>query len=223
MEMRTTTRRRRGLLRRRPSPAKGEAFIATYSFPHHIDRGVERKHPGLTSEQLALVQQGLREWLVCCAWRGGATLTMPSRVVDTAWHEFILDSAGYMDFCDHAYGEYLHHIPEGDEELYADHGQTETIHAWDRSTMGRERGESILWEFDERLEVPDPWGIGAAKRAAVRARYVSGGGGGGWFPADGNSGGDGGAGGDVGGGGGGGDAGGGGGGCGGGGCGGGGG
>ena len=37
---------------------------------------------------------------------------MPSRLVDEAWHEFILDSLSYTRFCEAAFGGYLHHTPD---------------------------------------------------------------------------------------------------------------
>ena len=185
MEMRTTSRRDHGLFWRRPSPKRGEAFIAAYEFPAHIERGVRRKSPGLTDNDWCAVERGLRDWLICCAWRGGATLAMPSRIVDHAWHEFILDSASYIDFCDRAYGEYLHHIPEGDTELDSAHGEAEVVHAWDRSAAGRRQGETGLWDLDEQLGVQQPLGISIESRRVVRSRYRRGrDGGGGIFPID---------------------------------------
>ena len=158
---------------RRPSPQRGERFIVAYEFPPHIERGVRRKHPQLTDDEWVTVESGLREWLVCCAWRGGATLAMPSRIVDDAWHQFLLDSVSYVDFCRQAYGEYLHHIP--DEGVPSDAGErmTQTVHAWDRSRLGTKRGESVLWDLDENLAIPDPLGMPAEFRRAVRARYAA--------------------------------------------------
>ncbi len=207
MEMRTTSRRDRGLFRRRPSPKKGEKFIAGYQFPAHIERGVRRKQPTLSDYEYAEIEQGLRDWFICCAWRGGTTLAMPSRVVDLAWHEFILDSASYIDFCDRAYGEYLHHIPEGDSELEDADGETELVQAWDRSDAGAREGESILWNLDRSLGIELPLGIAVDFRRAVRSRYRRGGGGDGGalpmdFGGDGSAGGGGGCGGGCGGGGG---------------------
>jgi hypothetical protein len=37
---------------------------------------------------------------------------MPSQAVDVAWHRFILLTREYHDFCEHAFGHYLHHTPE---------------------------------------------------------------------------------------------------------------
>jgi hypothetical protein len=36
---------------------------------------------------------------------------MPSKAVDTAWHEFILHTRAYAQWCDIAFGKLLHHTP----------------------------------------------------------------------------------------------------------------
>jgi hypothetical protein len=38
-------------------------------------------------------------------------VSMPSRIVDEAWHEFILFTRDYQDFCQKVFGQFLHHIP----------------------------------------------------------------------------------------------------------------
>jgi hypothetical protein len=101
------------LVRKRSRAARrGEAYIAGYTFPAHIERRVRRRTPQLDEAGWQLVERGLREWFVCCAWRGRTVLGMPSRLVDEAWHEFILDSLSYTRFCQVAFGEYLHHTPD---------------------------------------------------------------------------------------------------------------
>src|SRR5688572_9931032 len=39
----------------------------------------------------------------------------PSKIVDDAWHEFILFTRYYMGFCDEQFGQYIHHHPGGPE------------------------------------------------------------------------------------------------------------
>lgn len=39
----------------------------------------------------------------------------PSIIVDLAWHEFILCTRLYTDFCQRQWGRYLHHHPGGEE------------------------------------------------------------------------------------------------------------
>lgn len=40
----------------------------------------------------------------------------PSLKVDYAWHEFILFTRCYHDFCNQHFGRYIHHHPGGDEK-----------------------------------------------------------------------------------------------------------
>jgi hypothetical protein len=38
-------------------------------------------------------------------------VAMPSRVLDVAWHEFILNTARYNYFCKNGIGRFIHHTP----------------------------------------------------------------------------------------------------------------
>lgn len=62
-----------------------------------------------------LVETGLRQWFRCCAveLRDSQVIGMPSRAVDEAWHGLILCTERYAAFCDAAYGQFLHHHPDG--------------------------------------------------------------------------------------------------------------
>ena len=62
-----------------------------------------------------LIETGLRQWLRCCAagLRDKQVIGMPSHAVDEAWHGLILCTARYAAFCTRAYGQFLHHHPEG--------------------------------------------------------------------------------------------------------------
>jgi hypothetical protein len=146
----------------------GEPFILEYGFPDHIRQKLKREAPEVEWDP---VEVGLREWLVCCAYRRRRPLGMPSRAVDYAWHAFILDTAAYRDFCDRAYGRFLDHFPAD-----ADDGQApssyETVWAWDRSRSAA-RGEATLWSLDAQLDLEDPWGLGEADLAAARTTRPS--------------------------------------------------
>jgi hypothetical protein len=127
-----------------------------------------RTYPAIGSEGWEEVEQGLREWFVCCVWARRRQLGMPSRAVDEAWHQMILDSAAYMELCGRAFGGYLHHTPDDrlttpPQELLAN-----TVHAWDRSVAGRGR-ESVLWDLDRRLGIPEALGVEGTSLVAVRA------------------------------------------------------
>jgi hypothetical protein len=137
---------------------EGEEFIADYEFPAYLRRRVERHEPRL-GESWELVELGLREWFVCCAWRGATVLGMPSRAVDEAWHEFILDSIAYTRFCNAAFGAYLHHTPDEGMSAPMPEALLDTVRAWDRSAAS-DAGDSILWNLDRRLGIHAPLGLG---------------------------------------------------------------
>lgn len=96
---------------RRSQVAKREILIDTYKFPATIERKVAEKYPHLTSQQTELVMRGLREYFHLCNIAGKRMVSMPSQVVDVAWHEFILFTRQYEFFCDKALGRFLHHTP----------------------------------------------------------------------------------------------------------------
>ncbi|HWT24345.1 MAG TPA: hypothetical protein VN213_12645, partial [Solirubrobacteraceae bacterium] len=147
---------------------RAEAFIRTYRFPPSIMRKVARTHPELRPADLAAVETGLREWLVCCAYRDGEQLGMPSAAVDWAWHEFILHTPAYHAFCRQAYGEYLHHVPEADMSVPMRAGLQATVRAWDRSQSGLDGTQPSLWELDAALGLEEPIGVPAVDRQAAR-------------------------------------------------------
>ena len=155
--------------RRRRNARKAEAYIASYKFPAHISRRVIRRTPQLDETSWPLVEQGLREWFVCCAWRGRTILGMPSRLVDEAWHEFILDSLSYIRFCENAFGEYLHHTPDEAMSTPMPDALADTVRAWDRSGLGAGE-ESVLWDLDDRIGVEQPLRVSGVQLTAARSR-----------------------------------------------------
>jgi hypothetical protein len=94
---------------------------------------------------------------------------MPSRLVDEAWHEFILDSLSYTRFCEVAFGGYLHHTPDEAMSMPMGDALGDTVRAWDRSEMGS-TVESVLWDLDERLGAAEPLGVGGLQLSAARSR-----------------------------------------------------
>src|SRR5690348_9063613 len=91
---------------------KAEGRVASYEFSGYLSERIRLVNPTLDKDGRGLIVQGLREWFICCAWRGGMVLGMPSRAVDRAWHEFILDSSSYFAFSYWVFGNYLHHVPD---------------------------------------------------------------------------------------------------------------
>ena len=128
----------------------------------------------------ALVETGLKQWLRCCAaaLRDGQVIGMPSRAVDEAWHGFILCTVRYSTFCNDAYGEFLHHHPDGGAPTDA-RGATDptgeqlrrTVIAW--ALVAAPDEPSVLWDLDHRVGVDEPWGIEAARVAEIQAAFVA--------------------------------------------------
>jgi hypothetical protein len=123
-----------------------------------------------------LVTEGLRQWLRCCgaAMRDGQVIGMPSHAVDEAWHGLILCTARYSAFCDAAYGQFLHHHPDGgapaDAVSEPMHEQLRrTVIAWEKVAAPDE--DCVLWDLDTRVGVDKPWGIAAARVEEIRSAY----------------------------------------------------
>eukprot|EP01034_Spumella_vulgaris_P038231 gene38231-47204_t len=70
-----------------------------------------QKHPQLTTKECQLVAQGLRQFFLAHLKSGRKYVSMPSQVADDLWHEFILYTMNYQQFCQHAFGRFLHHTP----------------------------------------------------------------------------------------------------------------
>jgi hypothetical protein len=95
----------------RANKARQLKYIDRYSFHKGIRQKVAQKHPHLTEQQLDLVFQGLKDYFRICRKAKKLIVSMPSQVVDDAWHEFILSTRIYERFCTKALGRFLHHTP----------------------------------------------------------------------------------------------------------------
>lgn len=87
------------------------AYIEGYRFHPALKRKVQERYPHLTEAQVEHVFDGLRGYFHICNQAGSRMVSMPSQVVDVAWHEFILFTRAYQAFCDQALGRFLHHTP----------------------------------------------------------------------------------------------------------------
>ena len=87
------------------------AFIDGYAFPGRVRDKVAEHYPHLSGPQLDDVMTGLREYFHICNLAGRRMVAMPSQVVDVAWHEFLLFTRQYRDFCKQGLGRFLDHTP----------------------------------------------------------------------------------------------------------------
>ena len=85
------------------------AFIEKYVFSISLKEKFKQKYPQLSEDGIQKVFIALKDFFFFCTdnhWH-----PMPSKVVDDAWHEFILHTKEYQDFCEGAFGRFLHHTP----------------------------------------------------------------------------------------------------------------
>lgn len=90
---------------------KREVYIDNYTFPKRISQSLLATYPHLKQNDLDLIIKGLREYFHICNIAGKTMVSMPSQVVDVAWHEFILFTRKYESYCHQALGRFLHHTP----------------------------------------------------------------------------------------------------------------
>jgi len=86
-------------------------FIRTYSFPPGLFNKLAERRPGLARRDMALVSRGLRHFFLAYLNSGKEFVSMPSQVADDLWHEFILYTKHYDEFCRKAFGGFFHHSP----------------------------------------------------------------------------------------------------------------
>ena len=96
-----------------------KVLIDNYKFPQRITSQLAKKYPQLSANDIAQSLEQLKEYFHLCrmAMAEGffsgkrSMVAMPSKIVDEAWHEFILFTKEYENFCKKVFGEFLHHSP----------------------------------------------------------------------------------------------------------------
>lgn len=86
-------------------------FIREARLPPFLIGKLRAAHPQLSPRDAELVLRGLRQFFMAHLRSDRKFVAMPSRVVDTAWHEFILHTQAYQTWCQAAFGRMLHHSP----------------------------------------------------------------------------------------------------------------
>ena len=86
-------------------------FIARYRFNASLRAKIAADLPDNSSSDIDLVLEGLRQFFTIAHLAGKARIGMPSKVVDIAWHHFILHTVDYHAFCKGAFGRFYNHMP----------------------------------------------------------------------------------------------------------------
>jgi uncharacterized membrane protein YgcG len=90
-----------------------------YQFPSSVRQRFTFEHPDLTPDHVRRVEDATRQWFRLAAGHPKAKLSMPSVAVDAFWHEMVLHTRDYQEFCDQALGRFLHHVPESSMSVEA--------------------------------------------------------------------------------------------------------
>ncbi|MBA2674856.1 hypothetical protein [Ramlibacter sp.] len=88
-----------------------DRWIREAPLPQFLKRKLRQAYPQLEQKDADLVERGLRQFFMACNRSQGQFVAMPSRAVDAMWHEFILHTQAYRDWCALALGRFLHHTP----------------------------------------------------------------------------------------------------------------
>ena len=86
-------------------------FVREAPLPRFLGAKLIAQYPQLSVRDTELVLHGLRQFFMAHLRSNRQFVAMPSKVVDAAWHEFILHTRGYEQWCHAAFGQLLHHSP----------------------------------------------------------------------------------------------------------------
>ena len=79
--------------------------------PRFLRRKLMDTYPHLSLRDTELVERGLRQFFIACQRSNKRFVAMPSQVVDSMWHEFILHTSAYREWCDLVIGRFIDHVP----------------------------------------------------------------------------------------------------------------
>jgi len=99
------------VLWRRQAWLARDQFIRGASFPQGLLERLAKRRPELSLKDRVLVSRALRQYFLVYHHAGYRFVSMPSQAVDDLWHEFILYTKAYDEFCRKAFGRFFHHTP----------------------------------------------------------------------------------------------------------------
>ncbi|MDB5931284.1 MAG: hypothetical protein JWR60_2991 [Polaromonas sp.] len=88
-----------------------ERMVRTLPLPHFLKRKLRDAYPHLSGKDAELVERGLRQFFLACQRSRRQFVAMPSKVVDSMWHEFILHTGAYREWCELVIGRFIDHVP----------------------------------------------------------------------------------------------------------------
>lgn len=135
------------------------SFIDSYAYEKLVSPQLREKMSYVDDQQWPFVVEGLRQYFRLCHRSGSQMVAMPSNVVDDLWHEFILDTRAYQDYCHKGFGRFLHHVP-AQAMKSPTVAQAGIKHAWrlacedEKINPQKPINLPLLFALDSRLQVP---------------------------------------------------------------------
>ena len=140
--------------------ARRRAYLENYNWPPGLMDRLANHYPDLSAGERERVGRGLKQFFSAYLESGRKYVAMPSEVVDQLWHEFILYTRHYEEFCNEAFGRFLHHTPavvlskkrrnnnEGLRRVWAHSCRAEGIDPLKATTL------PLLFALDRDLKIP---------------------------------------------------------------------
>lgn len=147
-------------------------LIKNYAFPPSVKHHVQQTYPHLTDTEIELALEQLRVYFLIC-WQENETLTLPSKVVDTARQGFMLERKSFKVFQRAVFTPLMHQIPTRPEIDAHEIGLKEgsktfkaalalvRVSSVSKGNSGRQIKEPAalhipaLFAVDEALNIPD--------------------------------------------------------------------
>jgi hypothetical protein len=134
------------------------AFIDAYQFPTSVRLRFAGRHETLSPEAVRTVEAATRQWFRLAARHPRARLAMPSHIVDDMWHELVLHTRDYEQFCRSAFVSFLHHTPESAMDAQGaaanrSAGLAMTYRLARQDDGGEPGGLPLLFRVDQDLEI----------------------------------------------------------------------
>jgi hypothetical protein len=96
----------------------GLTEVLAYQHPGLIRR--LREKSDLSEDLAALLFEDTKRFLYLCGTVAGPLA--PSEPIDECWHQFLLFTQDYAEFCARFFGQFIHHVPKAPEEVAASDG-----------------------------------------------------------------------------------------------------
>lgn len=135
-------------------------YIRTAVFPPGLYAAMRKHRPALTDKDCHLANRALRQFFLAYLNGGRKYVSMPSQVADELWHQFILHTRAYGEFCRKAFGGILHHTPSSALGSNRQHNaglRRVWWHACRQEQLDPRRASRLplLFALDAKIGIPD--------------------------------------------------------------------